>query len=271
MKSRYIFNILFLLFGNLFLAGSIVAQDNRAALYERSATFKNPEQLHYNVYFRWGIIKGTAGTAVIKTSKVSKHEQWFQQVRFRTTGIFESVFSMRDTLEVLYGDKNLPLRSEKRTDDGGYYSIDEMTYTYEANKTRVRMKRYASDELRIDTVLQVNSNKVVADMQSAFNIVRGIDRSKVRLNYRERFLIPVGHDIVPCEIVYSGKDVMRMPDGQDKEVIHLFLNIEDEAFSKKNQSAELWVTDDEFLIPLKVRAKLKVGYAECVLTSVTRQ
>ena len=62
-----------------------------------------------------------------------------------------------------------------------------------------------------------------------------------------------------------------MPDGQDKEVIRFFLNIEDEAFSKKSQSAELWVTDDDYLVPVKIRTKLKVGYAECILTSMTRQ
>lgn len=270
MKSRYFF-LLFLLFACLSAFGVSSGQGDRAEYFQRSATFKGPEQLHYVVYFRWGIIKGTAGHAVIKTSTVSSQKQWFQQVRFKTSGIFETVFPMRDTLEVLYDYKKLPLRAEKRTDDGGYYSVDEITYKYDADKTRMRMRRLSSTELLIDTTLHVNSERVVADMQSAFNVVRGVDRSKVRLNYKAAFVIPVGKDLVPCEIVYAGRDVHRMPDGQDKEVIRFFLNIEDEAFSKKSQSAELWVTDDDYLVPVKIRTKLKVGYAECILTSMTRQ
>lgn len=270
MSSKY---LLFTLFLISFLPALSAAQlpDDRGDYYRRSATFRGPEQLHYTVYFRWGIIKGTAGKAVIKTSTIPDHRQWFQQVRFRTSGIFETVFPMRDTLEVLYDHKKLPLRSEKRTDDGGYYSVDEITYSYDTEQTRMRMRRLSSTELLLDTVLQVKSGKVVADMQSAFNVIRGIDRSKIRLNYRVAFVIPVGKDLIPCEIVYSGREVYRMPDGEDREVLRFFLNIEDDAFSKKKQSAELWVTDDDYLVPVKIRTKLKVGYAECLLSSVTRQ
>lgn len=252
-------------------ADKAVAQDYRQELYQRSATFKGAEQLHYNVYFRWGIIKGTAGTAIIKTSMVPSTKQWFQQVRFKTSGVFESIFPMRDTLEVLHDPNKLPLRSEKRTDDGGYYSIDEITYNYSGDMTRVRMKRKTPTELKLDTLFVIKSSRVVADMQSAFNVIRAIDRSKIKLHYKLSFVIPVGEDIVPCEVVYAGREVYRMPDGQDKEVLRFFLNVEDEAFSKSTQSAELWLTDDEYLIPVKVRAKLKVGYAECVLSSVTRR
>nr|WP_159100555.1 hypothetical protein [Porphyromonas cangingivalis] len=31
------------------------------------------------------------------------------------------------------------------------------------------------------------------------------------------------------------------------------------------------MTDDDYLVPVKIRTKLKVGYAECILTSMTRQ
>ncbi len=272
MKKK-IYNIiigtLLLLTGGV--SAKVTAQEYRQPIFERSAAFTGPEQLHYTVYFRWGIIKGKAGNAIFRMQKITNGNQWFQQLRFKTTGIFESVFPMRDTLEVLYDHAHLPKRWEKRVDEGGYYLADEITYTYGDKKVQLRVKRRNATSLRIDTMVTVTHSKPIADMLSAFTLVRGIDRSKVKLNYREPFVVPIGRDMVSCEVVYAGREVMTLPGGQDKEVIKLFLNVADEAFSKKAQSAEIWVTDDEYVIPVKVRAKLKVGYAECVLSSVTRQ
>lgn len=234
-----------------------------------SKALAGPEQLNYSVYFTWGIIRGKAGEAVILTRKTRSRDQWFHQLRFRTAGVFETIFPMRDTLETLYAANYQPLRWEKRVNEGGNYLVDEITYTPINDKWRIHSKRYDESGVKIDTAFLVSNKKAVVDLLSTISLVRNIDPAKVKLGYSVPFIVVIGKTKVDCNVSYSGKDVMQMPSGESIETIRMDLNIQDEAFQNATRSAEIWLTNDERLVPLKIRAKLKIGYAECNLDSVT--
>ncbi|GHU10207.1 hypothetical protein FACS189431_8860 [Alphaproteobacteria bacterium] len=43
---------------------------------------------------------------------------------------------------------------------------------------------------------------------------------------------------------------------------HFFIDVYDPAFTQSKEAAEVWVGDDDNHIPVRVRAKLKIGAAE---------
>lgn len=247
------------------------AQVQAHPVFERSAAFEGEEHLHYSVYFRWGIIKGKAGDAVISISPMHHKGQWLQQLHFRTKGIFESVFPMRDTLETVYGANKMPHRWAKRCNEGGYYLIDELDYSYSSQRTTVKSMRRTLSEVKVDTTLVISRSQPAVDMLAAFAFMRGLDHTKLVPGYREYFVVPIGHDLVRCEIAYAAKERMSIPDGVEVEAVRYALRIADSAFAKSNNAVQLWVSNDDRRIPLKIKAKLTLGYAECSLTRIVKR
>ena len=232
-----------------------------------SKALQGPEQLNYSIYFRWGIIKGKAAEATISTRQLPSKGQWFQQLHLRTTGIFESIFPMRDTMETLYNAKHQPLRWEKRVDEGGSYLVDVITYTHMNDGVKIQSRRYDTTEVKIDTTFVVPNSKAVVDMFSTIALARNIDPAKVKPGYKIPFVVVIGKSKVDGNLSYAGKDVMKIPGGGEIEAIRMDVNVEDPAFQSSTRSAEVWLTNDSRLLPLKIKAKLKVGYAECTLES----
>ena len=51
---------------------------------------------------------------------------------------------------------------------------------------------------------------------------------------------------------------------------HFYIDIFDEAFTQAKEAAEVWMGDDENRLPIRVRAKLKIGAAEVYLREAER-
>lgn len=46
---------------------------------------------------------------------------------------------------------------------------------------------------------------------------------------------------------------------------HFYIDIYDDAFTQSKEAAEIWIGDDENHIPIKIRAKLKIGCGRSLL------
>ena len=86
-----------------------------------------------------------AGEASLTVDKASFQNQpaWQYSLLFRTNGIFERIYRMRDTMACFYTyDKGLLQYSSKHSDEGDYYSVDELTFAYQNDKAHIHSKRY---------------------------------------------------------------------------------------------------------------------------------
>ena len=61
---------------------------------------------------------------------------------------------------------------------------------------------------------------------------------------------------------YTGQKIVEREDYLKYRTRHFYIDIYDEAFTQSKAAAEIWVGDDENHIPIKIRAKLKIGAAE---------
>lgn len=260
---------------NIFFIGLVLAFCCQFFSYFANA--QNPEKqgfypsehLKYEVRFKWGLINGRAGLASIYTKRLPQNGQWYRELLFKTTGIFNTIFSMKDTMSTLYGANLKPLRWEKRVLEDNYYLVDEIQYTYTQNNVVVRSRRYTPSELKIDTIMNTSSKNLLLDMVAAFGYLRN-ESFELGPNGKSQrsaeILIPIGKDMVPCKLFLIGKDVIPTPWSNASPALKFILSIDDENF-KGDDSVEIWVSDDPYRIPLNVRAKLKIGYAICRLMS----
>lgn len=182
------------------------------------------------------------------------------RLTFETSTFFDAIYKMRDTLDCFYGRHYELLHSSKRTDEGRYYAIDELTFSYAGDRTSVHSRRYTLERVKIDTLLSVGSG-CVSDMLGAACWLRTLNYEAMRVGNRYPLTVAIGRDLVKVSFRYQGKSVIEF--GDMKYRTHYFLiDILDEAFEQKSAAAELWVGDDANYIPVRIRAKLKIGYAE---------
>ncbi len=60
---------------------------------------------------------------------------------------------MRDTLASFHDENMILTRSGKHSNEGGYYSIDRITFNYKNDDVSAHSLRYTPTRVRIDTVL----------------------------------------------------------------------------------------------------------------------
>lgn len=235
---------------------SLVAQDIPVS------RFQPGEKVNYQLYFKWGLIMAKAGEASLTVDKASFQNQpaWQYSLLFRTNGIFERIYRMRDTMACFYTyDKGLLQYSSKHSDEGDYYSVDELTFAYQNDKAHIHSKRYTLTRTKIDTTLIVEGN--VHDMLSATMYLRSLDWSRLQMGDERPFLIAVGRDVVHAAFRYEGQQVIER-EGVKYRTRHFYVDVYDEAFTQSKAAGEVWIGDDENHIPIKIRAKLKIGAAE---------
>ncbi|MDR2809532.1 MAG: DUF3108 domain-containing protein [Tannerellaceae bacterium] len=220
------------------------------------------EQITYELYFKWGILMPKAGVAQFSTQNTSydNHPAWKYQMFFRTTGMFDKIFKMRDTLATYFTPEQQLLFSDKRTEEGGYYLADLMWFSPLPGKTSVRSQRYGRTGIKFDTTLVVTG--CAWDMMATTLYLRTIAWDKLKTKQEFPFRVAVGKDIVNAAFRYDGQAIVS-PDEQVKyRTHHFYIDVYDPAFEQSKEAAEVWVSDDENHLPIRVRAKLKIGAAE---------
>lgn len=228
--------------------------------------FSTGEKVDYTIYFKWGILMPKAGLASLDFNKVKEQQasEFRYRLLFRTTGLFESVYKMRDTL-ACYFDENMTLkRGIKHSNEGGYYSIDRLTFKSDVDKVSAHSLRYTPTRVRIDTTLTAEG--CAFDMIGSVVYLRSLDYSKMRTGDRFSFKVMIGRDVVNVEFNYKGQMIIERDNAKFK-TLHFSMDIYDEVFEHGESAAEIWIGDDENRIPVKIRAKLKLGAGEAYYTS----
>lgn len=224
------------------------------------------EKVDYVLYFKWGILMPKAGQASIDFHKAKQNlmSEYSYRLLFRTTGMFESIYKMRDTLASFHDDNMVLLRGGKNSNEGGYYSIDKLTFSYDKNNVSAHSLRYTPKRVRIDTTLTAEG--CAFDMMSALLYLRSLDYQKLRIGNRFSFKVMIGRDVVNVSFHYRGQAILERDNAKFK-TCHFSMDIFDDVFEQHESAAEIWIGDDENRVPVKVRAKLKLGAAEAYYVS----
>lgn len=220
------------------------------------------ERVDYELYFKWGLIMSRAGLATlsVKETEYQGAPSWHYNLLFRTSGVIEKVFSMRDTMDCFYSKEPRLLFSSKRTNEGDYYLIDDLRFDYpKPDEVRIHSHRYTLKATKIDTTL-VGKGRVF-DMLGATMYLRSLDWQVMGYGAEFPFVIAIGRDLVNARFRYTGQQIVEHK-GAKYRTRHFYIDIYDEAFTQAKEAAEVWIGDDENHIPVKIRAKLKIGAAE---------
>lgn len=241
-----------LLFSGISRAQTILARER----------FNTGEEVHYELYFKWGILMPRAGQATlsIQDTRYEGEPAYHYRLLFRTSGMFEKVFSMRDTIDCYFSSEMQLLRSEKRVNENDYYVVDNLRFSYSEGRTSAHSHRYTPTRTKIDTMIV--SEQYMFDMLGATMYLRSLDWSDLKSGDEFPFHVAIGRDRINISFRYTGQQIVERNETLKYRTRHFYIDIYDEAFTQSKAAAEIWIGDDENHLPVKIRAKLKIGAAE---------
>ncbi len=247
------------------LAGLLVCSSTLFA--QQDLPFQSGEQLNYTIHYKYGIVMAKAGTGqyTVKENTFRGKSTIKTALTFKTSGIVDAAFSIRDTLIAYATPELVPIFHRKYLHEGKTHYVEDMEYKkFSANSTSVQSKKVKDGSVRFDTLITVKGAGY--DMLSIFLFVRTLDYSTLSTGDTFGLTSFVGRDAVPLNVRYKGQAILDK--GSTKYKTLLFeIDIVDPAFSEAKTAMEMWVSDDKNHVPIKMRAKLKIGAAEAELSS----
>lgn len=225
--------------------------------------FNPGEEVQYELYFKWGLLMPRAGQAILSINEATYDNKlgYHYRLLFHTSGIFEKIYKMRDTIDCHFSPDMLLLRSEKRVNENDYYLIDDLRFSYKEDSISVHSHRYTPTRTKIDTTL-IADGPHLYDMLGATLYLRSLDWSTMEKGDSFPFQVAIGRDCINISFRYTGQQIVERSETLKYSTRHFYVDIYDEAFSQSKEAAEIWIGDDENHIPVKIRAKLKIGAAE---------
>ena len=220
------------------------------------------ERVDFDLYFKWGLIMSKAGMATLSVEESSFRGQpsWRYGLLFRSAGIIEKIYSMRDTMDCHYSREPRLLYAEKRSDEDNYYQVDKLRFSYpDDDSVVVESYRSAKDRVKVDTTL--TGRAPIFDMLGDTMYLRSLDWDRLNYGDERPFVIAIGRDLVNAKFRYTGQQIVEHKKAKFR-TRHFYIDIYDEAFIESKAAAEVWIGDDDNHIPVKIRAKLKLGAAE---------
>ena len=138
---------------------------------------------------------------------------------------------------------------------------DDIHFSYDQKKILAHSHRYTPTRTKIDTML-VTEAPYMFDMLGATMYLRSLDWNKMKSGESFPFQVAIGRERINISFRYTGQQIVERSETLKYRTRHFYIDIYDDAFTQSKEAAEIWIGDDENHIPIKIRAKLKIGAAE---------
>jgi len=216
-----------------------------------AVVFMDGEKLTFHV--KYGLINAAEATLEAKTSSYQGAAVWSLSTTARTHPFFDKVFKVRDKVESLWDkDLLLPHKFSKNLQEGKYRQYRVHTYNQQANSStyqRWDFKKsvFDSSEMDIPPASQ--------DILSAFYSVRNAP-----LSVGKSVMVSIVADgrVMKTEIKVHRKEMLKTIFGEI-ECLVIEPKLRGDAVFKQSGRILIWLTNDEYKIPVRLESKITIG------------
>ena len=257
---------LFIIFSHLFLHISTGYAQNLNSdfvpdsLYNKSFnSYKSGEFFEYKLHY--GFLNASYASLELNKEILNDSLVYRATAIGRTTGLARLFYRVDDLYEAFFPlEKVKPLKSIRDIYEGGYVRKAETVYD-DKNKTATILNKITNEE----RVIKLESG--YQDIISTFYFLRKhLDISKLKEGYIIFVNIFFASQNYPFKMKYLGIERIKTKFGLI-ECLKLKPFMEAGRVFRSNEGIDLWVTNDENRIPVKVKANLRVGTIVADLTS----
>ena len=186
---------------------------------------------------------------------------------FKTTSFFDKIYKIRDSLYSYLDTTDLyPVYHKRYVNEGGTHYLEQIFFSERnGNETKARIKRETKNIVKVDTVMKTELPGY--DLLGIFAFARALDYNTLKLNESYNISSFVGKHLVNIKVRYKGQSIVEKSSNLKYNTFRLEIDILDDAFDSEKNAMEIWVSNDLNRVPIKIKAKLKIGAAEVFLNS----
>jgi hypothetical protein len=212
------------------------------------------EEMEY--VLRFGFIKGGKAVLLAEKEKLNKKPTIHYRMRGRTTGLVDKIYEVNDTYESWVDTATfLPVRSLRIVKEQKYRFYDEVVFDH------------VHDSITSQKAGKLKVPPRVNDLVSIFFYIR-------QNNYFDDLLagrqvqVPVFHGgkIFIVELKYIGTETINTKIGQ-KECYVVTPNVPGGKLFKDSDNMRIYITKDQYRLPIYAEFELLLGALKCELTS----
>ncbi|MBA3680744.1 MAG: DUF3108 domain-containing protein [Bacteroidetes bacterium] len=217
--------------------------------------FKQGEVLTYRMHY--GMLN--AGVAVLEVKpdliEVNGRKVYHIVGSGYTIGSTDWFFKVRDRYET-YMDKDamLPWLFVRRVDEGGYKFSQDYSFNHYTKKVDI------GNNEKFDVPAGVQ------DMVSAFYSARNMDLSNAKAGDLFSITCFVDKEIWPLKIKFIGKETIETDIGKVRCLKFRPIVQKGRVF-KKEEDLNVWISDDDNHLPMRVKANVLIGSIKMDITS----
>lgn len=230
--------------------------------------FGNGESVKLDIKFKYGLeVKG--GTLESRINMVTYNGTPAIKSTFllNTNSFFDGIYKMRDTL-ISYADRALiiPLHHWRSVNEGGTHFLEEM-WVQEHSKTYSKVRVIRTEKGRVKVDKELESKTPGFDLPNLLVFLRTLDYDSLSLGDVLHFSTFFGKRKTDIRCTYVGQQIVEKSRKVKYKTRKFNFDIMDEAFTESKNAIELWISDDANRVPVKLKAKLKIGAAEGLISS----
>lgn len=229
--------------------------------------FQAGEDMTYDLYFKYGLIHTKAGTSTLKTvsERYNNTDALKMTLTAKSTGTIRKVFSLNDTLSCYMSKDLVPLAYIKNAEEGGDYTQERVTYTYNGQGVSVRSIRHKNGNFKFDQTL--TSKNCIYDMMSVVYYARTLNYDEMKKGDKATVDFISGKKKVNMIVEHRGLETIEANDKKKYQCIKLVLSIKDDAFENPKESMSVYITNDNNRMPVRLDSKLNIGTTRAILKS----
>jgi len=215
--------------------------------------FKTGEKFTFDVKYGF-VTAGIATMAIPRDKKISGRDVYNITFDVNTVPSFDWIYKVRDHYETYMDiDGLFPWRFEQHIREGGYSRDFSAFFDQRSGKAKT-----SEGEYKIP--------RYVNDIVSAFYFARTLNFSKLNVGGTIRLQNFYKDSVYALDVKYLGKEQVKVAAGTFNCIIVEPIIVKGGLF-KSEGSIYVWLTDDNYRIPVKVKTKIVIGSIDAVLTS----
>ena len=214
----------------------------------RNTTFNSGEALSYNVYYSIiGIyVNAASATMNVNMERLSGKPVYHITGQGKTNSSYDWVTQVNDKFETYLDTASLqPYKFVRNVQEGSYKKYESVTFN-----------RIANTAITNDGVFKVPT--CVQDVLSALYYSRNINFDNYKPGDKIAFSMFLDNETYNMYIRYVGKETVKTRYGKFNAIRFKPLLIKGNVFSG-GEKMDVWVTDDQNHIPVRVETPLVVG------------
>lgn len=222
-----------------------------------NVAFRDGEKLVFTV--KYGVVHAAEAILEAKTSTLSGREVWHLSTNARTYPFFDAFFRVRDKVESWWDKETLlPLRFTKNLQEGGYKQHRIHTFDHKNNSTTYQKWSFKQSKFSTEEMKMLAASQ---DVLSAFYFVRGqtlVPGKKINLN-----ITSDGRSMNTDVLVHKREKINTI--FGDINCLVIEPKLKSGAVFKQSGRIQIWVTDDQYKIPVKMESAVSFGSFVAVL------